>query len=254
MRKWLLDNLNIPQKTVINRHIPKKQFYENSQLSASDKKLITSEIDSVYLLSVCNQNTLNVPKHIAEERRYEEIYWLTVSYKSTKQMERMSKIIHNALPNPVVMINIDGHDLVHFSTAHKRLNQVDDSKAVLDTIIMSPWISLNNLNEEQERMLTRLSFDRLNYRNLYDFYDSVHGAIQMSSLIDIINAYPRPEQAKERVLPILQSLNELDENLHALQKEQQEHLGFGEKMELHMKIKEQEKKKEQLMNQLKELC
>jgi len=254
MRSQLIDFFHMPKKTVFNRKIAKKQFYEQGQLTPDEKELLTTEIDSIYLLSICKQDTLNIPKYVNEDKQYEEIYWLSISFKTINRYERMVKLFHKVLPNPIVIIASDENENISISAAHKRLNNNDETKVVVENIIQSPWIKLSDINNGVQRFLNRICFNNLSYSNLWAFYESVHSAITMSSLIENISTYPKISTSSEDLLPLITSFNDVDKIIDQLQQLQKEQLDFGEKMELHMKVKKREQEKEQILIQIKELC
>ncbi|WP_186576906.1 DUF4391 domain-containing protein [Aquibacillus kalidii] len=254
MRDQLISLFQMPQKTIFNRKIAKKHFHEQGQLTTAEKELLTTEIESIYLLSICKQDTLKTPKYVNENRRYEEIYWLFISFKSIKRYERMIKLFHKVMPNPIVILASDEYENISISTAHKRLNHNDETKTVVEDAICSPRIKLSNVDEAAQRFLQRICFNNLLYSNLYTFYESIDSAVRMSALIEKISSYPKMNASSEELIPLINSLDDADKNINQLQQLQKEQLGFGEKMELHIKIKKQEQEKDQLLNRIKELC
>lgn len=254
MRSQLIDIFGMPKKTVFNRKIAKKQFYEQGQLTSDEKELLTTEIDSIYLLAICKQDTLNISKYVNEDKRYEEIYWLSISFKTLDRYERMVKLFHKVLPNPIVIIASDEKENISISAAHKRLNNKDETKVVIGNVIKSPWIKLSDANDGVQRFLQRIRFNNLSYSNLWAFYESVHSAITMSSLIENISTYPKISTPSEELLPLITSLKDVDKSIDQLRQLQKEQLDFGEKMELHIKIKKREQEKEHILIQIKELC
>lgn len=254
MRKELIEKLQMPKRTVLNRNIPKKQFYEQAELSNQERDLIKNDVENIYLLSICRQDTLNVPKYVEEDLHYEEIYWIFVSLKSAKRFEKVCKTIHRAFPNPVVLVCSNaGQDIV-VSTGHKRLNQNVSSKAVVEELNLSPFIDPYSHDEGAVRFIERLSFPSLSHQNLYMFYDDLSKATEASQIISVIGSYPRKDQSILDATMVIKEMNLIDEELLSLKKEHDEQTDFGEKMNIHMKIKQVESKKEQLIHQLKELC
>lgn len=254
MRDQLISLFQMPQRTIFNRKIAKKQFHEQGQLTTAEKELFTTEIESIYLLSICKQDTLNVPKFVNNDRCYEEIYWLLVSFKSIKRFERMINIFHKVMPNPIVVLATDDNDNISISTAHKRLNQNDETKVVVENVTNSPWIHLSDESEAIQRFIGRLHFINLSYSNLYDFYDSVNSAVRMSSLIEQIQKYPKIGVSSDELIPLMDSLDDTNMNINQLQLLQKEQLDFGEKIEIHMKIKKIEQEEDQVLIRIKELC
>ncbi|MBM7697528.1 DUF4391 domain-containing protein [Salimicrobium jeotgali] len=250
----MIEKLQMPKRTVLNRNIPKKQFYEQAELSNKEKELIKDDIESVYLLSICRQDTLNVPKYVDEDLHYEEIYWVFVSLKSTKHFEKVCKTIHRAFPNPVVLVCSNAGQDIAVSTGHKRLNQNVSSKSVVEELSLSPFIDPYSHDEGTARFIERLNFRSLSHQNLYIFYEDISKATEASQIISIIGSYPRSEQSLLDSTRVIKEINLNLKELLRLKKEHNDQTDFGEKMNIYMNIKQVEAKKEQLLNQLKELC
>ena len=238
----------------LNRNIPKKQFYEQAELTNQEKDLIKNDVESIYLLSICRQDTLNVPKYVEEDLHYEEIYWIFVSLKSAKRFEKVCKMIHHAFPNPVVLVCSNEGQEIAVSTGHKRLKQNFSSKTVLEELNLSAFIDPYSHYEGAVRFIERLSFPSLSHQNLYMFYDDLSKVTVVSQIISVIGSYPRKEQSILNATMVIKEMNLIDEELLSLKKEHDEQTDFGEKMNIHMKIKQVEANKEQLINQLKEMC
>ncbi len=254
MRKELIEKLQMPKRTVLNRNIPKKQFYEQAELSNQEKELIKDDIESIYLLSICRQDTLNVPKYVDKDLHYEEIYWVFVSLKSTKRFEKVCETIHRAFPNPVALVCSNAGQDIAVSTGHKRLNQNVSNKSVVEELNLSPFIDPYSHDEGAVRFIERLSFPSLSHQNFYKFYDDLSKATEVSQLISVIDSYPRKGQCIYDSKMVIKEMNIIDEELLRLKKEHDDQTVFGEKMNIHMKIKQVEANKEQLLNQLKEMC
>ncbi|ASK64229.1 hypothetical protein CFK37_19795 [Virgibacillus phasianinus] len=227
MRRQLIDIFDMPKKTIFNRKIAKKQFYEQGQLTPDEKELLTTEIESIYLLAICKQDTIKISKYVNEDKRYEEIYWLSVSFKTINRYERMVKLFHKVLPNPIVIIASDENENISISAAHKRINNNDETKIAVGNVIQSPWIKLSDVNDGVQRFLQRIRFNNLSYSNLWAFYESVHSAITMSLLIENISTYPKISTSSEELLPLITSFNDVDKSIDQLRQLQKEQLDFG---------------------------
>ncbi|WP_398573487.1 DUF4391 domain-containing protein, partial [Staphylococcus epidermidis] len=66
--------------------------------------MFSSEIEGFYLLSLMNQQSINIPAYITEEIHYTEVIWIYVQLRKTSNSSRIVKSIHRAMPNPIVLI------------------------------------------------------------------------------------------------------------------------------------------------------
>ena len=67
LREWAIEKFEIPQRTVLNRKVPKKTFFSQGDLSKKEKELFTSQIEGIYLLSVMNRQSMNISPYQSEE-------------------------------------------------------------------------------------------------------------------------------------------------------------------------------------------
>ena len=65
--------LNIPDSCYIGSTIYKKLFYENADLSTSDKSLFTDTVSKITWLYCLKPETINIPAYRDELRDYPEI-------------------------------------------------------------------------------------------------------------------------------------------------------------------------------------
>lgn len=254
MRNELIQKLQMPPRTILNRKIPKKQFYEQADLTKQEKELLVAEVEGIYLLSICRQDTLNVPKYVDEEVHYEEVYWIYISFKTMRRHERICRTIHRTFPNPVILICSNNDKEFKISIGHKRKNQNDSTKIVLEDIIFSPFINLYSEDDVNKRFIERLMFPSLSHQNLYAFFESIVQATYASQLIEFIGSYPRENQKLSEVITLLKELLKDDEELIRLKNKHDELTDFGEKMNVHIKMKHVKSQREQLIKLMKELC
>ena len=64
--------LNIPDSCFIGSTIYKKLFYENANMSSSDKSLFTDVINKILWLYCLKPETINIPAYKVEIREYPE--------------------------------------------------------------------------------------------------------------------------------------------------------------------------------------
>jgi hypothetical protein len=254
LREWLIQRLEIPARTVLNRKIPKKAFFTQADLSTSEKDLFTSQVEGIYLLSVMNQQSTNIPVYQTDDVNYAEVVWIYVKLRAAQNMNRIVSAVHKSIPNPVVLIMEFLEKKIIMSTCHKRLNKNDVSRVVVDQPIITEWFQAKEVDGAYNKLLDNLSISKLSFENLYSIYHDVHQWLECEEAIPLVDTMPTSAEKREQIINALIKLGENKKEIEQLQQEQQGQLDFGAKMDLYMKIKRQEKQVSVQLQQIKELC
>lgn len=254
MREWLIERIEIPNRTVLNRKIPKKAFFTQADLSASEKEMFTSQIEGIHLISVMNQQSMNIPIYKTEEIHYAEVVWVYVQLRKTQNIGRIVNAVHKSIPNPVLLILESPNKEILFSTCHKRLNKSDASKVVIDQPIVTKWFQPNEEETVYNKLLEALDISKLAYDNLFSFYDDIHQWLKCEELLRLIGTMPITVENREKVIYHINQMHEDQKEMERLQLDQNNQLDFGAKMDFHLKIKRLEQQMSGLLQQMKELC
>lgn len=253
LREWLIRRLEIPARTVLNRKIPKKAFFTQADLSTAEKELFTSQIEGIYLLSVMNQQSMNIPVYHTDEFHYAEVVWIYVQLRSAQNTNRIVSAIHKSIPNPVALILESLGDGVRLSTCHKRRNKNELTKVVVDQFVITEWFQPRAQDGAYNKLLDALTISKLSFENLYNIYDDVHQWLKCEEVILLEGTIPSAEN-REKVVNVLRLIQESRKEVERLQQEQKGQLDFGAKMDLHMIIKRLENQVSVQLQQIKELC
>lgn len=254
LREWLIRRLEIPARTVLNRKIPKKAFFTQADLSTAEKELFTTQIEGIYLISVMNQQSMNIPVYHTDEVHYAEVVWIYVQLRSVQNTNRIVSAIHKSIPNPVVLILESLEEGVRLSTCHKRRNKNELMKVVADQFVITEWFQPRAQDGAYNKLLDALTISKLSFENLYNIYDDVHQWLKCEEVILLEGTIPTSLENREKVLNVLSLVQESRKEVERLQQVQKGQLDFGAKMDLHMKIKQQEQQISIQLQQLKELC
>lgn len=251
LKDELIKRLNFPVKSVVNRILAKDIISRSGDLTPKEKDYLVSDIERVYVLSVLNAQSTNIPAFISKLYRYEEVICLFIQLKSSQRTEQLLKLFHGTFPNPVLLIFHTSKEELLFSTSHKRLNQQDESKVLEDKIHSTAWFDLSEVGYNQ--FLNFLIFTNLPSNDLYDFYKSMDDNIQLTKTIEQIGAFPDSSCNKKEILLKLSRIDELQFSILSFVKNKKKAIEFNEKMEWHIKIKNIEKQLKIEKEELKEL-
>ena len=115
----LYDSLNIPKSCEVGNTIYKKLFYENADLSTSDKALFTEGISKITWLYCLKPETINIQPYKDDVREYPEMEVIEVEVVKDAKIGRMSEIIMRTVPYPMLLIfKLEGK--IQFYVAQQR--------------------------------------------------------------------------------------------------------------------------------------
>ncbi len=248
----MFELLGLDKVKYLGRKLDKKMFYDNGDLSKEDKKIFIDYIDRIEMSYILNSSTLNIAPFVNDEYYYEAIAYLKVKLKQQDKVDKISKIINNNIPNPLVIIyEFDKEYCI--STALKRLNKTKKNKTLVDESNITNWFNMNSLSESDRKFIDSISLRKLPYTNLFDFYKTINDKIYIFKISDKFGEYKDISDKKtleenKQISYQIQSLEvELRKILNKLKKESQ----FNKKMELNIKATEISKEIEELKAKFK---
>ena len=96
--------LSLPDSVLVNRRVPKTLLIENGAPTAADKRRIREGIEEIRWLAVLKPTTIGVAEYRDEVREYIEIAVLQLVLRPGAQAERLTELVHRAVPYPVLLI------------------------------------------------------------------------------------------------------------------------------------------------------
>lgn len=127
----LIAALDLPPGARVDRRVPKTLLVEHGAPTAADKRRINEGIEEVQWVATLKPTTIGVPALRDAVREYLEIAVLSVALRAEAKTERLSELLHRAVPYPVFLLVADGTRLT-LSLAHKRWSQGGAGATVLD--------------------------------------------------------------------------------------------------------------------------
>ncbi len=166
------ENLAVPGRCMLGKRLFKKQFYENAQLNATDRKAFSEDIDSIEWRYTLKPSTINIPKFEDETREYLEVALLQVGLNATNRHERIAGIMQKAIPYPVVIVFASG-ERIAINTAEKRVNRADANRIVVKSSHDTGWIDLTSPEPWQTAFLDDFRIVNFSYRDFLAFYGDI---------------------------------------------------------------------------------
>ena len=247
----LKDILDLPQKSVLNKKMPKNQFQKLIDKKAFD--ILTSDVETIHIYSVLNKTTTNIMPLQNDNYNISEIMVINIELRNKNNIKNIKRIFHNTIPNPVILV-LSYADSIDLSLAMKRLNKHDDMKVIMDEIYSSDFINLEELKSYESKFLELIKITNQPQINLYELYKSIENHIVATKLFSYVGNYIADSSNIESVLELIEKYEAIDKEIQGYENNRKAESNFGRQMEWHVKIKKTEKKLEDIKQKMKELC
>lgn len=232
------DFLKIPDSCFIDNTIYKKLFYENTDLSTSDKSLFTDTISKITWLYCLKPETINIPVYKDEVRDYPEIEVIEVLVHKDYKLKRIAEIIMRTIPYPMVLIfKLEDKRLIF--VADQRINQNDSSKNTIEEFIATDWL------DSDSALFAKLDIRQMRFTNFYALYSDMVDVISIYNLSAIMATDEKITGAEARELSA--QIEEIEQEITSLRSKLKKESQFNRKMELNIKIKRLEQNKNKLL-------
>ena len=230
--------LNIPDSCFIGNTIYKKLFYENADLSTSDKSLFTDTISKITWIYCLKPETINIPAYKDEVRDYPEIEVIEVLVHKDYKLKRIAEIIMRTIPYPMVLIfKLEAKRKLY--VAHQRTNQNDSSKNTIEEFIATDWL------ESDSALFAKLDIKQMRFANFYALYSDIVDTISIYNLSTIIPTDDNITGVEARELSA--QIEDIEQEITSLRAKLKKESQFNRKMELNIEIKRLEQNKNKLL-------
>ncbi|NMB96129.1 MAG: DUF4391 domain-containing protein [Clostridiaceae bacterium] len=232
------DFLNMPDSCFIGNTIYKKLFYENADLSTSDKSLFTDTISKITWLYCLKPETINIPAYKDEVRDYPEIEVIEVLVHKDYKLKRIAEIIMRTIPYPMLLI-FKWEDKKQLYVAHQRVSQSDSSRNTIEEFISTDWL------DGDSALFARLDIRQMRFTNFFTLYSDIVDAISIYNLSAIMPMDENITGAEARQLSA--KIEEIEQEIVSLRYKLKKESQFNRKMELNIEIKKLERSKNKLL-------
>lgn len=243
-------NFNAPKECIEGSRIPKKLFYGEYDMSSSDKELFIKAIDKIVLEYLFCEDNTNIVAYKNEDIECEEVAVIRVLLNEDSKYKRICEIIQRAIPYSLIVI-CEHKENILFNVASKRVNKNDSQKNTVEEMIFTDWISLEKQKKNEKVFLETLNVREWSYVNLYKFYNSfvdkvkLFNASKYSSNIEVLNSIDVDEVKK-----LTDKIEDLSLEISSLKDRLRKESQFNKKMDLNIRIKKLEIKKNEFIKEL----
>lgn len=233
----ILELFNIPNEAQTDRRIYVKDILSRLELSTRDKQTFEKTIGVIFVKGILNESTLNIWAYADDTYYYKEIILFHVVLKDITKITFVNEQLQKVFQNPIVII-YEFNNKYAISTALKRLNKLEKEKTVIEETQLSNFFELDDAHIQ---LLNKHSY---NFNNLKEYYENVNNLVATEELVGLTGVVPKviDETVKVKSIKIKQLLKQKKD----LEDAYKEADSMQERMTIHMKIKEIEKKLEEI--------
>jgi len=234
----LLDSLDLPATTKVDKRVPKTLLYEHGAPTAADKRLINEGIEQLIWVSALKPTTIGVAEYRDELREVLEIAVLWITLRATAKAGRLIELVHRAVPYPVLLIAEQG-STVGLSAAPKRWSQAESSKTVLEGDVVTVEWDADQNNQSWPGFREALALGqqpRINLQELYQGWIDMLLALQAAH---VTGAFAVPTNALQAVhrREALQESARLDKEIVRLRATAAKEKQMSRRVDLNLELK-----------------
>ena len=183
--------LELPDGALVNQRIPKKTLAENGASTAATRRQIQEGIEELRWIAVLKPTTVGIPEYRDSLREYLEIAVLHLRTRPPTKSQRLTGIVHRAIPYPVVLVTSSAEH-TELSLAHKRWSQSEKGQVVLDGEVEHVQIDLDMPEGQLAGFRSALSMARQPRGTLHELYQGWLNTALSLRAADVLGEFALP--------------------------------------------------------------
>lgn len=216
--------LNIPDRTLLNRRIPKVKFYKQIGVDSKLERKFIDEIETINWKYKLSEETTN----LESTKEVEEIQVFEINLKEKHISKEILENIDRVIPYPILYI-LKYKDNMKLAIAYKERNKLDENKMVVHSYYQSEWIKKQELN-----------IDILKGLSLEDAYNNI-----IRQLISIENT---SKYNIEKLIKLDEKRKNLEKEIVKLESKMKREKQFNKKVDLNIELQKKKKELEKLLS------
>lgn len=215
--------LNIPDRALLNRRIPKVKFYEQIEVDSKLERKFIDEIDTIIWKYKLSRETTN----LEPTSEVEEIQIFEINLKGRHISKEVLESIDRVIPYPILFI-LKYDDNIKLALAYKERNKIDENKMVVHSYYQSEWM------KEHE-----IKMDILKGLSLEDVYDNL--------IIQLIPIENKLDYDVDKLIELNEKQENLKKEISKLEKKVKKEKQFDRKVNLNIELQKKKKELEELL-------
>lgn len=230
--------LDLPKSARVDRRVPKSLLAERGAATAADKRAIASDIEALAWIAALKPGTVGIPPFRDDERTYEEVEVMSLTLREGARRERLTELVHRAVPYPVLLIADTGPQTA-VNTAHLRWSHAEGEKTVLvGSVVTAVWgrTDATPVPEDFRSALSLSALPSTSLLALYQGWMDVIVSLQAWRVTGVFTLPRSPLQAEAR-REALATLLHLDAEVTRLQSEASRTTQMARKADINVALK-----------------
>lgn len=230
--------LGFPLSTRQSVRIYKKQLLENADLSATDRKHIQQDIDTLEWQHVLKAGTCDILPFKDEERDYSELHLIHVTLKSPAHVKRLGEVLQRAIHYPLILV-FEHAGQVCIQMADKRINRADSTRLTVEALHDSGWLNVMEPDATTLGFLQAFRFEVCDQQHLHAFWQCLTDKLAGLETARYTGHYvATPTLDREQRRAVLQQLHALEQQLATIRATLKRETQFNRRLELNMQAKQ----------------
>ena len=214
--------MNFPEKTILNRIMPKAKFMKMAELTTISRNELNSNIDRIILANVLRKDTIN----IEQGENINEIDVLELTLKKKSVSDNLIKDIDSNIPKHIIYC-LHYEDVAQLVITFKKKNVKNDKYKVIQ-LYKTDWISYDNLNldikglnldEVFENFISQIAGDKIELKQETTLKEVIEKSVDIEKLQKKITALENKiskEKQFNKQLELKKELKELKAQMGAI--------------------------------------
>jgi hypothetical protein len=240
MIEALYEKMMIPESCRLGKRVYKKLFHENAKLSATDKKALRDDVDTILWQYTFKPTTIPIQPYEDDQREYHEVALLQVNLKQTGRVNRLAEIVHRAIPYPLFVVFVSD-TTCSISLAYKRFSQAEKEAIVAEGFQATGWLDLSNPTETQTAFLKSLDMSTWPHTHFFAFYRAAMDRVIALACAEYSGHYsleiPNGRSVDDRVNKLKQ-VEKLQQEKSEIQGKLKKEKNLGTQVKLNTQIKQ----------------
>ena len=231
--------MNLPTAARIDRVVAKRQFYDNGDLSAADKKVF-DHVEKIYWrYALKTENTFLQP-FADEERDYSEIEVMEVILRDVRQLNRLAEIIMRAIPYAMLLFFRHGEQ-IQMRMGKLRKNMADSSRMTLTAVEQTAWLA------EDDDFWDALALGKAHAANFCTLYEAWFDTVSRCRLA--CAGVAAESLSGDEARAICERLGDIEKEIGRLRSRMKRESQFNRKLELNTRLQALKRERMKIMEQ-----
>ncbi|QQR91062.1 MAG: DUF4391 domain-containing protein [Myxococcales bacterium] len=245
----------LPDECLLAKRVFKKLFYENANLTAADKRALSSDVETITWQYTLKPSTVPIAAYEDDEREYLEIAVIECVLSQRRNANRIAEIVHRAIPYPLLLLfhhrSADEAEAVALSVAHKRASRAQRGAVVAEGLLRTEWFEGEPRSDIESAFLASLSIFETGAQDFWALYSALFDRVMSyvaSSLTGEFALRESKPPAERRKL--LSDCRNLRREIGTVRAAIREETNFGKQIEMNSKLKQLTVELEEMMRDL----